>query len=134
MKSDIFSGTIPALMTPCKADRTPDFDTLVAKAKQLIGLGMSAVVYCGSMGDWPLLTNEWRMEGVERLVVEPLRRVPEVHDVERRRCHQLECRVRLNRTREVVRLLREHDCTCDITPISNVKLRLSLTVSTVLYG
>ena len=33
MKSDIFSGTIPALMTPCKADRTPDFDTLVAKAK-----------------------------------------------------------------------------------------------------
>jgi 1-pyrroline-4-hydroxy-2-carboxylate deaminase len=68
MKSDIFSGTIPALMTPCKADRTPDFDTLVAKAKELVGLGMSAVVYCGSMGDWPLLTTEHRMEGVERLV------------------------------------------------------------------
>jgi 4-hydroxy-tetrahydrodipicolinate synthase len=68
MKSDIFSGTIPALMTPCKADRSPDFDTLVAKAKELIGLGMSAVVYCGSMGDWPLLTTEQRMEGVERLV------------------------------------------------------------------
>jgi 1-pyrroline-4-hydroxy-2-carboxylate deaminase len=68
MKSDIFSGTIPALMTPCKADRTPDFDTLVAKAKELVGLGMSAVVYCGSMGDWPLLTTEQRMEGVERLV------------------------------------------------------------------
>lgn len=68
MKSDVFSGTIPALMTPCKADRTPDFDTLVAKAKELIGLGMSAVVYCGSMGDWPLLTTEQRMEGVERLV------------------------------------------------------------------
>lgn len=29
---------------------------------------MSAVVYCGSMGDWPLLTDEQRMEGVERLV------------------------------------------------------------------
>lgn len=29
---------------------------------------MSAVVYCGSMGDWPLLTIEQRMEGVERLV------------------------------------------------------------------
>lgn len=68
MKSEIFSGTIPALMTPCKADRTPDFDTLVAKAKELVGLGMSAVVYCGSMGDWPLLTTEQRMEGVERLV------------------------------------------------------------------
>lgn len=68
MNPDIFSGTIPALMTPCKADRTPDFDKLVAKAKELVSLGMSAVVYCGSMGDWPLLTNEWRMEGVERLV------------------------------------------------------------------
>lgn len=68
MNPEIFSGTIPALMTPCKADRTPDFDKLVEKAQELIGLGMSAVVYCGSMGDWPLLTNEWRMEGVERLV------------------------------------------------------------------
>lgn len=68
MKSDIFSGTIPALMTPCKADRSPDFDALVAKAHELIGVGMSAVVYCGSMGDWPLLTTEARMEGVERLV------------------------------------------------------------------
>jgi 4-hydroxy-tetrahydrodipicolinate synthase len=29
---------------------------------------MSAVVYCGSMGDWPLLTDAQRMEGVERLV------------------------------------------------------------------
>ena len=31
MTSTIFTGTIPALMTPCKADRTPDFDALVAK-------------------------------------------------------------------------------------------------------
>ncbi|WP_210526218.1 dihydrodipicolinate synthase family protein [Rubellimicrobium arenae] len=68
MDSTIFSGTIPALMTPCNPDRTPNFDKLVEKAKELVGLGMSAVVYCGSMGDWPLLTNEWRMEGVERLV------------------------------------------------------------------
>ncbi len=68
MDTQIFHGTIPALMTPCKADRTPDYDKLVAKAKQLIGLGMSAVVYCGSMGDWPLLTDAQRMEGVERLV------------------------------------------------------------------
>ena len=68
MKAQIFSGTIPALMTPCKDDRTPDFDALVAKGKELIAAGMSAVVYCGSMGDWPLLTDEQRMEGVERLV------------------------------------------------------------------
>lgn len=64
----IFSGVIPALMTPCKADRTPDFDALARKGAELIREGMSAVVYCGSMGDWPLLTDAQRMEGVERLV------------------------------------------------------------------
>jgi 4-hydroxy-tetrahydrodipicolinate synthase len=68
MNKDIFNGVIPALMTPCKADRTPDFDALVKKGKQMIEAGMSGVVYCGSMGDWPLLTDEQRMEGVERLV------------------------------------------------------------------
>ena len=68
MGSSIFSGTIPALMTPCKDDRSPDFDALVCKGKELVAAGMSAVVYCGSMGDWPLITDEQRMEGVERLV------------------------------------------------------------------
>ena len=29
---------------------------------------MSGVVYCGSMGDWPLLTDEQRMAGVQALV------------------------------------------------------------------
>ncbi|MBF7688149.1 dihydrodipicolinate synthase family protein [Acinetobacter rathckeae] len=66
--NNIFTGTIPALMTPCTADRQPDFDALVKKAKQLIEAGMSAVVYCGSMGDWPLLTEQQRQEGVARLV------------------------------------------------------------------
>lgn len=65
--SSIFTGTIPALMTPCTADRTPDVDALVKKGKELIAAGMSAVVYCGSMGDWPLLTDEERMQGVQAL-------------------------------------------------------------------
>jgi dihydrodipicolinate synthase/N-acetylneuraminate lyase len=68
MTTSIFSGTLPALMTPCKEDRTPDFDGLVRKAQQLIEHGMSAMIYAGSMGDWPLLTDAERMEGVERLV------------------------------------------------------------------
>lgn len=68
MNLDIFFGCIPALMTPCKADRSPDFDALVRKGKELVAAGMSGVVYCGSMGDWPLLTDAERMEGVERLV------------------------------------------------------------------
>ncbi|MEJ5022555.1 dihydrodipicolinate synthase family protein [Ochrobactrum vermis] len=67
MTSNIFSGCIPALMTPCKPDRTPDFDALVRKGKELIAKGMSAVVYCGSMGDWPLLSDADRMAGVEAL-------------------------------------------------------------------
>lgn len=67
MSAQIYSGCIPALMTPCRPDRTPDFDALVRKGQQLIATGMSAVVYCGSMGDWPLLTDAQRMEGVARL-------------------------------------------------------------------
>ena len=68
MDQTVFHGVIPALMTPCTADRKPDFDALVHKAAQLMAVGMSGVVYCGSMGDWPLLTDAERMEGVARLV------------------------------------------------------------------
>lgn len=68
MNNNIFTGCMPALMTPCKKDRTPDFDIMVEDARELMASGMSAVVYCGSMGDWPLLTDAQRMEGVERLV------------------------------------------------------------------
>ncbi|OYN02321.1 dihydrodipicolinate synthase family protein [Acinetobacter baumannii] len=66
--SNIFTGCIPALMTPCTPNREPDFDALVKKGHELIEAGMSAVVYCGSMGDWPLLTEAQRQEGVARLV------------------------------------------------------------------
>ena len=68
MTHNIFSGCMPALMTPCTQARTPDFDALVAKGRELIDIGMSAVVYCGSMGDWPLLSEAQRQEGVARLV------------------------------------------------------------------
>ena len=66
--SNIFSGTIPALMTPCDAEGNPDFDALVATGLELIDAGMASVVYCGSMGDWPLLTDEQRQTGVKALV------------------------------------------------------------------
>ncbi len=68
MSKNVFTGTMPALMTPCNEDRTPNFDLLVKKGREMIEAGMSAVVYCGSMGDWPLLTDAQRMEGVARLV------------------------------------------------------------------
>ena len=64
MNQSVFSGCIPALMTPCREGRTPNFDGLVAKARSLMDAGMSGVVYCGSMGDWPLLTDEQRQHGV----------------------------------------------------------------------
>lgn len=66
--ADVFRGCIPALMTPCSPDGVPNFDALVETAQSLIAAGMRAVVYCGSMGDWPLLTDEQRQEGVRRLV------------------------------------------------------------------
>lgn len=66
--NSIFRGCIPALMTPCSRDGVPDFAGLVKTARSLISDGMRAVVYCGSMGDWPLLSDEQRQEGVRRLV------------------------------------------------------------------
>jgi 1-pyrroline-4-hydroxy-2-carboxylate deaminase len=73
MSKNVFEGVMPALMTPCKADRTPDFDALVRKGQELVAAGMAGVIYCGSMGDWPLLTDEQRMTGVQRLVKAGLR-------------------------------------------------------------
>ncbi len=67
MDSQIFCGGIPALMTPCDAEGTPNTDALVRKGQQLMGAGMNAVVYCGSMGDWPLLTDAQRQAGVVSL-------------------------------------------------------------------
>jgi dihydrodipicolinate synthase/N-acetylneuraminate lyase len=63
----VFKGCIPAIMTPCNSKGEPDFDALVRKAKQLMEAGMQSIVYCGSMGDWPLLSDEQRMEGVSSL-------------------------------------------------------------------
>ncbi|MFM7160236.1 MAG: dihydrodipicolinate synthase family protein [Planctomycetaceae bacterium] len=67
MDSQIFQGCVPALMTPCLPDRTPNYPALVRKAKELMAAGMNGVVYCGSMGDWPLLTDAQRQEGVRQL-------------------------------------------------------------------
>ncbi len=68
MSANIFRGCIPALMTPCDASGDPNYDALVVTATRLVEVGMRGVVYCGSMGDWPLLTDEQRQEGVSRLV------------------------------------------------------------------
>ena len=66
--STIFEGCIPALMTPCDASGAPDLDALARKGRELVDTGMRGVVYCGSMGDWPLLDDEQRQQGVEALV------------------------------------------------------------------
>ena len=44
MDSSVFQGVVPAIMTPCNADRTPNYGALVAKAQSLIETGMNAVV------------------------------------------------------------------------------------------
>ena len=68
MINHTFFGCIPALMTPCSKDGSPDFEALVQKAEELIEIGMSSVVYCGSMGDWPLLSEFQRQQGVSALI------------------------------------------------------------------
>ena len=68
MQTSVFRGTVPALMTPCTAAGEPDFEALARAGRRLVDAGMSGVVYCGSMGDWPLLSDEARMRGVEALV------------------------------------------------------------------
>lgn len=68
MNTSIFRGCLPAVMTPCDAVGVPDHDVLVRKASELVAAGMSGVIYCGSMGEWPLLSDEVRQEGVRRLV------------------------------------------------------------------
>ncbi len=67
MDTSIFSGCVPALMTPCNSDRSPNFPALVKKGRELMDAGMTGMVYCGSMGDWPLLTDAQRMDGVGQL-------------------------------------------------------------------
>lgn len=54
-------------MTPCFSNGSPNFEALVEKGRELIAAGMQAVVYCGSMGDWPLLSDAQRQEGVRLL-------------------------------------------------------------------
>jgi 4-hydroxy-tetrahydrodipicolinate synthase len=67
MDTSIFRGGVPAIMTPCLEDRSPNYPALVGKARELIAAGMNSVVYCGSMGDWPLLSDAQRQEGVRQL-------------------------------------------------------------------
>ncbi|MFZ1812872.1 MAG: dihydrodipicolinate synthase family protein [Rhizobiaceae bacterium] len=68
MTTDVFRGCVPALMTPCNERGEPDLDALVRRGVELVAKGMSGVVFCGSMGDWPLLDDAVRMEGVALLV------------------------------------------------------------------
>ena len=55
-------------MTPCKLDGSPDYDVLASTGEDLVAIGMAGVVYCGSMGEWPLLYTQQRYAGVEALV------------------------------------------------------------------
>ncbi len=68
MDTALLDGCMPALMTPCGADHRPDMAALVRKGQALMDAGMSGVVYCGSMGDWPLISDADRQDGVARLV------------------------------------------------------------------
>ena len=50
MDASIFRGCVPAIMTPCQADGTPNHPALLSKAQQLTAAGMHAVGHGGSKG------------------------------------------------------------------------------------
>ena len=67
-KSNIFTGCIPALMTPCSADGKPNFDALVAKGKELVetlGCERWCIAVRWVIGRY--LTDEQRRDGVRAL-------------------------------------------------------------------
>ena len=68
MTASIFAGTLPALMTPCTEDRTPDFDALVRKAQQLRDARHGRDDLRRLDGRLAAADRRQRMEGVERLV------------------------------------------------------------------
>jgi 4-hydroxy-tetrahydrodipicolinate synthase len=55
-------------MTPCSSTGVPDINAMVDKAERLMDAGMSSVVYCGSMGEWPQLSDAQRQQGVSALL------------------------------------------------------------------
>lgn len=65
---DVFVGCLPAIMTPVAHDGGINFAALVSQATALVQAGMKGVVYCGSMGDWPLISDDDRRRGVAFLV------------------------------------------------------------------
>ena len=67
-RQTVFRGCLPALITPCDASGAPDFDALARTGAELVAAGMRGVVYCGSMGEWPLLDDDQRCRGVDALV------------------------------------------------------------------
>jgi 4-hydroxy-tetrahydrodipicolinate synthase len=63
----LYQGCMPAIMTPVKENGDIDFQALVTTATSLMNAGMNGVIYCGSMGDWPMITDADRQAGVARL-------------------------------------------------------------------
>jgi dihydrodipicolinate synthase/N-acetylneuraminate lyase len=60
-----FTGMMPAIMTPLDKRGGLSNDLLVQSAVRLVkDYGASAVVWAGSMGDWPMLDVADRMKGV----------------------------------------------------------------------
>lgn len=45
-------------MTPIASDGSVRRDVMVSKSSELMSLGMSGGVDCGSIGDWALLSDE----------------------------------------------------------------------------
>lgn len=72
----LFSGVIPAMVTPYREDGRIDTEAIEQLVERLIENGVAGLFVCGSSGEWWLLTEEERMQAVEAAVKAAAGRVP----------------------------------------------------------
>jgi N-acetylneuraminate lyase len=72
----LFSGVIPALLTPLSDQDLVDTGTLRDLVEFLLGRGVDGFYVCGSTGEGLLLTEEERCQVVEAVVSQVRNRVP----------------------------------------------------------
>jgi 4-hydroxy-tetrahydrodipicolinate synthase len=58
MDMSIFRGCLPALMTICDAQDGPDHAARLSTVKVHVDAGKRVVGACGSLGAWPLVSDE----------------------------------------------------------------------------
>jgi dihydrodipicolinate synthase/N-acetylneuraminate lyase len=71
-----FRGNVPALVTPCHADGTPDLESMRRLVDHVIANGVDAFNILGSTGEFSLVAPNYRASIIEAAVGQAAGRVP----------------------------------------------------------